>query len=130
MRRLSFVTASAVLMLAGCSSSSESGGADLDTFPDPETTTSSTPSAPPDPTDPTCATVWRAGQTLPDDYTSCRADGETAPQDVVDCLDGTSLIVFDDRFWAVTGQVVVEPADAPLQDTDEYGAAFVTCTGE
>ncbi len=56
--------------------------------------------------------------------------GTVGPQDAVTCLDGTSLIVFDDRFWAVTGQQVVEPDDAPLQDTDEYGAAYVTCTGE
>lgn len=130
MRRLTLVTVSAVLLLTGCSSSSESDGGELDAFPDPETTTSPTQSATPDPGDPECAAVWVAGQTLPGDYTSCRADGEAPSQDVVDCQDGTSLVVFDDRSFAVTGQEIVEPADAPLQDTDEYGAAYTTCTGE
>ncbi len=132
MLRLAFAAAFVLLLpLAGCSSGGESDGADLDSFPDPETTTTSAPSATAAPADaPACASVWVPGQTLPAGYTTCLADGGSAPQDVMDCLDDTSLIVFDDRLYAVTGQEIVEPADAPLQDTDEFGSVYVACTGE
>jgi hypothetical protein len=130
MPRLTLVTATALLMLAGCSS----GDGSDESASEPEATTtasSASPSASPDaPSGPSCDDVWRAGELLPADYTSCAADGETAEQEVTDCLDGSSLVVYLDSFYAITGQEIVEPDVAPLQDTEEFGAAYSACTGE
>lgn len=81
-------------------------------------------------TGPDCAEVWQPGETLPADYTAC-ADGATqGKQDVIECLDDTRLIVHDDVLWGVTGQEIVAPDASPLQDTERFGAAYATCTGE
>ena len=96
----------------------------------PSGAASSTATAPPQAVGPDCADVWQAGQTLPADYTECAAGAELGPQDVTDCDDDTRLVVFDDVLWAVTGGKVVEPDASPVQDTEEYGAAYAACTGE
>jgi len=139
MRRLTLATVTTVLLLAGCTSGADSdggptgGGADSDGGP--AATGSATP-APSEPTTPEaaaapdCDEVWTAGAVLPADYTSCVTDGEEAVQDVTACTDGTSLVVYLDTFYAITGDTIVEPAVAPLQDTDEFGAAYSACTGE
>ncbi|MET1038641.1 MAG: hypothetical protein ABW075_10215 [Aeromicrobium sp.] len=131
MRRLTLLTATAVLLLlAGCSSdgdAADSSGTDETATAPSASGASKTPDAP---SGPDCDEVWRAGQVLPDTYTSCIADGEEATQDVVECTDGSSLVVYLDTFYAVTGQEIVEPDVAPLQDTEEFGAAYSTCTGE
>jgi hypothetical protein len=137
MRRLTLATVTAVLLLAGCTSGSDSGG-DQDEpgaagptssgeATDPAPSAEKTSDAPPAPD---CDAVWQAGAVLPDDYTSCTVDGEAAVQDVTGCTDGTSLVVYLDSFYAITGEKIVEPDVAPLQDTEEFGAAYSTCTGE
>ncbi|MET0931801.1 MAG: hypothetical protein ABWX74_19945 [Aeromicrobium sp.] len=127
MRRITLATVTALLILGGCSSGGDSDG------PATSDDRASTPSASTDvpaPPEPDCDTVWRAGETLPADYSSCVSDGAAGPQDVTECLDGSSLVVYLDSFYAVTGGEIVEPDVAPLQDTDEFGAAYSTCTGE
>lgn len=42
----------------------------------------------------------------------------------------TSLIVFAEGVYAVTGGTIRKSADAPLQDAAEYGRAFAACSGE
>ena len=143
MRRLTLAIVTTVLLLAGCTSGSDSEGAnasdgsngsggsadssDSSGGADPAPSASKTPDVP---TGPECDTVWKAGAVLPADYATCVSDGEAGVQDVTPCQDGTSLIVYLDRFYAVTGQKIVEPDDAPLQDTDEFSAVYTACTGE
>jgi hypothetical protein len=131
MRRLLLVTATAtVLLLAGCTGGDGSEpGAQPGSTDGSDAATSEAPT-PDAPAGPDCDAIWQAGSTLPADYTSCVADGEDATQDVVACLDGSSLVVYLDSFYAVTGQEIVKPDVAPLQDTDEFGAAYSACTGE
>jgi hypothetical protein len=140
MRRLTLAIVTTVLLLAGCTSGSDSEGAipsdgaassdgssgssDAD---DPAPSESTTPDVP---TGPDCDAVWKAGAVLPADYGTCVSDGEAGVQDVTPCKDGTSLVVYLDSFYAVTGQKIVEPEVAPLQDTDEFGATYSACTGE
>lgn len=131
MRRLTLLTATVLLLLAGCTS-----GDGPDETDAPSTATSETPGstsgapAPQATAEPDCADIWKAGETLPDDYTNCLDGGEPAEPDVVACTDGGSLVVHLDTFYAVTGGTIVEPDVAPLQDTDEFGEAYATCTGE
>jgi hypothetical protein len=135
MRRLMLVTTTAVLLLGGCSSGGDSDTSDGASGGGDPAPTSSTPTASGSatsdtPSGPDCDDVWRAGEVLPEGYTTCVADGSEATQDVVECTDGSSLVVYLDSFYAVTGQEIVEPDVAPLQDTDEFGAAYSACTGE
>jgi hypothetical protein len=133
MRRLLLVTATAtVLLLTGCTGDSDSEPGSPD---DSEPATSASPTSPTSatsdaPAGPDCDAIWQAGSTLPADYTTCVADGEEATQDVVECTDGSKLVVYLDSFYAVTGQEIVEPDVAPLQDTEEFGAVYSACTGE
>ena len=129
MRRISLMTATAALLLAGCTSGSDTGSDDA--APSPGGVTASQPSAQPSsevPPGPTCDDIWVAGQTLPDDYDTCTVDGDVGSQDVVPCDDGSKLVTFNDAFYAVTGGEIREPAEAPLQDTDSYGDAYSACT--
>lgn len=137
MRRFTLATVTALILLAGCTSGGESDGPSGG-----ESTGESTGSAASDepsasapatteaPTGPDCDTVWQAGQVLPADYTSCVTDGVPGTQDVTECTDGSSLIVYLDSQYAVTGGEIVEPDVAPLQDTEEFGAVYSACTGE
>ncbi|NRQ50517.1 hypothetical protein [Aeromicrobium stalagmiti] len=130
MRRLAIMSVT-VLLLAGCTSGSDddasgggsAGGGSSSKAP---SATDSTPT----PTGPDCSDVWKAGETLPADYDQCVADGEFGAQDVIPCEDGSKLVTFEDTLYAVTGQEIVEPDVAPLQDTEEYGTVYSSCTGE
>lgn len=123
----------ASLLLAGCSAGSgsdstpQSGATPPGATGTPGTTTSKPKPAP---TGPECNTIWKVGQKLPSDYTVCIVDGQTGEQEVIDCQDGTSLVVYRDEYYAITGEAVVEPDVAPLQDTSAYGATYSRCTGE
>lgn len=132
MRRLTLATVTAILLLAGCSSGDGSDGAgdsDSDATAAPQSS-GSTSASPQVPSDPECDEVWKAGKTLPEDYTTCVEDGEPVEPDAVACTDGSSLVVHRDSLYAVTGGTIVEPDVAPLQDTEEFGEAYTTCTGE
>jgi hypothetical protein len=134
MPRLAALIATALLLLAGCTSS-DSGGTsgDGDESGTGSGASSDKPSASATtkaPTGPDCADVWKAGATLPEDYSTCVADGAYGVQDVTKCQDGTRLVAFADSYYAVTGGRIRKPDVAPMQDTEEYGQAFAACTGE
>lgn len=112
-----------VLLLTGCS-----GGSDEPLGPDGSDNGSRTTTA--KPSGPACGDIWQAGETLPDNYTSCVLDGAVAPQEVYQCSDESKLVAFNDSMYAVTGGVIVAPDVAPMQDTEEYGKAYAECTGE
>ena len=121
MRRLAPVILT-VLLLTGCDGGSQdkAGGK----------TDGPTSSATPRPTGPACDGIWKAGETLPEDYTSCVLDGAIAVQEVYECKDDTLLVAFNDSMYAVTGGKILEPEIQPFQDTEEYGKVYAECTGE
>lgn len=122
MRRLA-VAALTVFLLAGCN-----GGSD--DAKDGGKKDGESSSATPKPAGSDCADIWKAGETLPDDYTSCILDGAAAVQEVYECTDGTKLVAFNDSMYAITGGKILKPKVQPFQDTEEYGKAYSACTGE
>jgi hypothetical protein len=127
MPRLAILTVTALLMLAGCTSSDGSSGGDGKNSAKPKPTAART-TAPP--AGPNCADIWKAGATLPEGYTKCVAGGAYGQQDVTECQDGTKLVAYADAYFAVTGGRISKPAVAPMQDTEEFGKAYAACTGE
>lgn len=121
MRRIALVTLT-LLLLAGCNGKS-------DDPKDGDKKTDGT-SAAPVPKGPPCEDIWKAGETLPEDYDSCVLDGATAVQEVYKCLDGTKLVAFNDAMYAITGGKILQPKIQPFQDTPEYGTVYSDCTGE
>ena len=124
MRRFVILTATALVLLAGCTSSSDGGDDGKDSSKPSATKTTAAP------TGPDCAGIWKAGATLPKDYTTCVADGAYGVQDVTECEDGTKLVAFADTYFAITGGPIDKPKVAPMQDTPEYGKTYAACTGE
>jgi len=125
MSRLAVLTVTALLLLAGCTSS-DGGRSDGDK----ETTKPSATKTTPAPTGPACASIWKKGTTLPAGYTRCVDDGAYGLQDVTKCQDGTKLVAYSDTYFALTGGRISKPKVAPMQDTPEYGKAYSACTGE
>lgn len=125
MSRLTLMTATVLLVLAGCTSSEGGSGGDPRTTAKPSSSSGTA-----GPKGPDCAGIWKAGGTLPDDYTSCVKGGAQGVQEVTKCDDGTELVAFDDAYFAVTGGRISKPDVAPMQDTQEFGQAFADCTGE
>lgn len=125
MPRLAILTVTALLLLAGCTSSDGKGDDTKDSSARP----SATPTKPA-PTGPDCAGIWKDGATLPEDYTTCVEDGAYGTQDVTKCEDGTKLVAYADAYFAVTGGPISKPDVAPMQDTEEFGTAYAACTGE
>ena len=124
MPRLAILTVTALLLLAGCTSSDGKGDDGKNSTKPSATKTTAAP------TGPDCAGIWKAGATLPDDYTKCVDNGAYGAQDVTECEDGTKLVAFSDAYFAITGGPITKPKVAPMQDTPEYGKAYAACTGE
>lgn len=120
------------LLFAGCTAGSGSGGEPNAEASSAQTSSpdASPPTATSKPAGPDCQAIWKPGQLLPKDYTSCTVDGQEGAQEVIACKDGSSLVIYRDELYAVTGTPVIEPDVAPLQDTAEYGEAYSNCTGE
>ena len=124
MPRLAILTVTALLLLAGCTSSDGGSGDGGKDSAKPSATTTAPP------TGPDCASIWKDGATLPEDYTKCVDNGAYGTQDVFECQDGTKLVAYADSLYAVTGGRISKPKVAPMQDTPEYGKAYSACTGE
>ena len=124
MSRLVILTVTTLVLLAGCTSSSDDSSADDKDSAKPSATTTAPPMGP------DCAGIWKAGATLPEDYTKCVDNGAYGLQDVTKCEDGTKLVAYTDEYFAVTGGRISKPAVAPMQDTPEFGKAYTACTGE
>lgn len=122
------VSTVAVAALSTACTSSESGRGPGPDDSTPSTSAKSTRA--PEVAGPDCADVWKAGKTLPADYTECDAGTTQGRQVVTKCLDDTRLVLYNDALWGVTGGKVVGSDVFPVQDTEAYGAAYSTCTGE
>lgn len=132
MSRIVLLTVTTLLLVGGCTASSDSGSDDNASGSD-GSSGSGTPGAtksPEVPTGPDCASTWKAGATLPKDYTTCLDDGARGEQETTKCQDGTALVAYSDIYYAVTGGPILKPDVAPMQDTEEYGAAYDACTGQ
>lgn len=114
-----------ILVLSACTGNAKPSGRDS-----PSASSSTGTGSTDVPSTPACMNIWKEGSVLPQDYTGCVSDGKPGAEESVNCRDDTSLIVFGEAFYAVTGGTIRKPADAPLQDTEEYGKAFASCTGE
>jgi hypothetical protein len=83
----------AMLAMTGCSGNAantdedEIGNAGLDTLP-------------------ACNNVWRTGQTLARNYNGCSKGDTVVPPVFIDCTDRSSLVTYDERFYAVTGKEI------------------------
>lgn len=124
MSRLAILTVTTLLVLAGCTSSDKGGDDGKDSAKPSATKTTAAPKGP------DCASIWKDGATLPEDYTQCVEDGAYGTQDVTECEDGTRLVVYSDTYYAITGGPISKPDVAPMQDTEQFGTAFAACTGE
>ena len=135
MRRLLALAALSLTLASGCTSSDDGGPLGPDPSGSASTSApngddSSSDDAAPGPTGPACDDVWQVGDDLPSDYSECAAGTEQGSQEVTECQDGSSLVVFDDVLYAVTGGQIKESDVSPLQDTPEFSAVFSDCTGE
>lgn len=129
MPRIVIAVLTVLLLVAGCSSSSDDGKKPGDT----DGSTSGAPStsgSAPAPKGPDCADVWKDGATLPANYVGCVEDGKAGRQETVTCKDGSTFVAFSDIYYAVTGGKIHKPEVAPMQDTKEYGKAYTACAGD
>jgi hypothetical protein len=83
-----------------------------------------TPSATPDPW-PACAEVWVAGQRLPRSYRGCESDDGPVKAKKYPCSFESSIVTFDDRFYAQAGRPINE-VDS-LKSSNQFKAALKAC---
>ncbi len=114
-----------LLSVSACGGSDDPKGSDK-----PTVTPSATLTTDPVSGLPACDGVWKSGQTLAKAYKGCSRTGAKPSEDKTKCKNGTTLIVFDEMFYAVTGGKIVKPRIAPLEDTPEFGTVYSACTGE
>lgn len=78
---------------------------------------------------PRCSDVWKAGETISEDYDGCLDDTQHLVAAVKDnCKDGSELTTYDDRYWAVLGGEVQDTGSAGGTDTDQgYADAQASC---
>lgn len=118
-----------VVLLAGCGSDSDSTADD----PVGSSSPDDTPSAPSDAAGadgdwPDCASAWREGATIPEDYVGCLDGGEVVEADGLECSSGQFILTHEDRFWAVAGGPVAG-TDGPLLDDAKYQSVLESCRG-
>lgn len=88
----------------------------------PETPTET---ATPGPEFPDCAAVWVAGQVLPRSYSGCDADGVVVKPKKHPCSFGSSIVEFDDRYYAVSGRPINEVPG--LSRSKDFRSALSSC---
>jgi hypothetical protein len=78
---------------------------------------------------PDCRATWRPGRTLPQHYDGCVDNALEVPVAAVghECADGSRLVNFRGRQWAVTGGPISVTDGDDLLGDDAYRAAFEGC---
>lgn len=76
---------------------------------------------------PDCAEVWQEGSDLPADYEGCSEEGTEVAPELIDCSSGQRIVTYDDRFWAVPGNVVQAAAEPGLTDDAGYQEDMYSC---
>ncbi len=116
-------------MLTSCGNEAD-GEAGSESASDPSSSSSQSPSESTsesaDPgTSTECADIWIDGQELPEDYTSCTADGETIKPAKKPCGYGATFLEQDGRFYAMKGGPITDAGD--LETNEEYQQLLATC---
>jgi hypothetical protein len=83
-----------------------------------------TPSVTPDPL-PACADVWVGGQKLPAKYKGCESMSGPVKAKKYPCSFGSSIVTFDDRFYAQLGRPINE-VDS-LKSSNAFQSALKAC---
>lgn len=78
---------------------------------------------------PDCRGTWRPGRTLPQHYDGCVDDSMEVPIAAKghECADGSRLINFRGRQWAMTGGPISITDGAKLMDDEGYVNALKGC---
>ena len=78
---------------------------------------------------PDCRSTWRPGRTLPQHYDGCIDDALEMPIAARghECVDGSRLVNFRSRQWAVTGGPISVTDGKKLLDDQAYVSALETC---
>jgi hypothetical protein len=78
---------------------------------------------------PDCRATWRPGRTLPQHYDGCVDNALEVPVDAQghECADGSRLINFRGRQWAVTGGPISITSGDELLDDEGYVRALESC---
>ena len=76
---------------------------------------------------PACDGIWKEGEDLPEDYEGCGKGAAASLSEAVDCEGDRFLVIYDETFYAITGEEIKKTKIAPLQDTDEYTKAYDDC---
>lgn len=133
---LGVVAATLLVLTSGCGASSPGGKTDSSPSGTvtPTDQASSPPATPTDSASPTnalglpeCATVWVAGQVLPEDYQGCTENGQFVEPDIMYCESGQTLATYQNRYYAALGQVINEAPN--VHKTKIWRKMQRTCTG-
>src|SRR4051794_18188168 len=78
---------------------------------------------------PDCRATWRPGRTLPQHYDGCVDNAAEIPVGAVghECADGSRLVNFRGRQWAMTGGPISITDGPKLLEDDAYVAALEDC---
>ena len=78
---------------------------------------------------PDCRSTWRPGRTLPQHYDGCVDNEREVPLGAQghECTDGSRLVNFRGRQWAVTGGPISLTDGDKLLDDDSYVSALEGC---
>ena len=110
-------TAAALVVLSGC-------GSDSEVATDPAATDTAATS---DSGMPACDSVWVDGRTLPQKYHGCTAAAGLIAPVRHRCEYGVSIVLYDNRFYAVPGHPVIETSG--LDSSHRYRSALRSCQG-
>ena len=132
----------AISVLAGCGDdgdgealdpgASDTSGATSDAPSPSPTESDQTSEAPvtesatvtPDPL-PACSDIWVGGQKLPAKYKGCEGDAGPVKAKKYPCSFGSSIVTFDDRFYAQLGRPINE-VDS-LKSSNAFQSALRAC---
>lgn len=131
--RAPLIAAVALVGLALTACGDEEPDAATDPAANASESASETPSESPSETSseapgPDCASVWVAGQTLPEDYQGCQdaTKGKWVQAMVYRCSSGQHLVTFGTTFYAARGEAVNE-SDVPLRRNPDFQKALASC---
>ena len=116
-----------MLVLAGCGSeNAATSGAESSSESSPGATEESSPASSGSGM-PACTEIWVAGAKFPGRYTGCLDGDAEVKADRHRCEFGTSIVEFDNRYYAVPGYPVQDVGD--LRSSSQFRRALNNCQG-
>lgn len=77
---------------------------------------------------PACSQVWVEGRTLPASYRGCNDGGVLEAAVRYDCLDGGSMAIYAERFYARLGGPVIA-VEGDISEDERYAEFWHDCQG-